>query len=279
MFLVPADGGHAAAVPARLRRAGRVPEQHRARSGLPTVATSSSAARSRAPGHCGLVGRARGRRSRGRDRRVLERCPGRRHAGPLRLVRPARPDGRGIDQSEGVNLYRVRIAPGDFRVTGPPEPLTSGTGMSYLAVGRQDGQIVLSALHRRPQLWAIDPGAARLPEAAAADPRRRPEVRPSPSPGPAPGSVYSACGGTAGAAADRDPRAGPRERRRRRSAVQASGRRSHVPARERGRRAPGWQDLVDGKRVASSAGPASSAGRRSAGTAACTASSPTGASS
>ena len=49
---------------------------------------------------------------------------------------------------EGVNLHRVRISPGDFKVTGPLEPLTSGTGVSYLASVAADGRTTRQS--RRP---------------------------------------------------------------------------------------------------------------------------------
>jgi Tol biopolymer transport system component len=59
-------------------------------------------------------------------------------------------------QSEGLNLYRVRISPGDFRVTGPPEPLTSGTGLTHGASVARDGRIVINRITWDTQLWAVD---------------------------------------------------------------------------------------------------------------------------
>jgi len=58
---------------------------------------------------------------------------------------------------EGLNLYRVRISPGDWKVTGPPEPLTSGTGMSHLASVADDGRMVIPRFNIVAQLWSIDP--------------------------------------------------------------------------------------------------------------------------
>ena len=56
---------------------------------------------------------------------------------------------------EGVNLYRVRIG-ADFRVSGPPEPLTSGTGISHLASVSQDGRLVVPRWSGLVQL-VVDP--------------------------------------------------------------------------------------------------------------------------
>jgi dipeptidyl aminopeptidase/acylaminoacyl peptidase len=57
---------------------------------------------------------------------------------------------------EGVNLYRVRIG-ADFRVSGPPEPLTSGTGISHVASVSQDGHLVVPRWSAFIQIWSIDP--------------------------------------------------------------------------------------------------------------------------
>ena len=57
---------------------------------------------------------------------------------------------------EGVNLYQAHISPGDFRITGPPETMTSGTGISYLAAVADDGRIVIPRGNWVTQLWAID---------------------------------------------------------------------------------------------------------------------------
>jgi predicted Ser/Thr protein kinase len=64
---------------------------------------------------------------------------------------------------EGVNLYRVRIG-ADFRVTGPPEPLTSGLGITHLASVSGDGHVVLPRWSGLAQIWSLDP--ERLGDAA-----------------------------------------------------------------------------------------------------------------
>ena len=75
---------------------------------------------------------------------------------------------------EGVNLHRVRISPGDFKVTGPLEPLTSGTGVSYLASVAADGRMAIPRFNWLVQLWSIDAGpgggsASPAPEALTHD--------------------------------------------------------------------------------------------------------------
>ena len=62
---------------------------------------------------------------------------------------------------EGINLHRVRISPGDFKVTGPLEPLTSGTGVSYLASVAADGRMAIPRFNWLVQLWSIDAGPGR----------------------------------------------------------------------------------------------------------------------
>ncbi len=72
---------------------------------------------------------------------------------------------------EGVNLYRVRIGT-DFRVSGPPEPLTSGTGISHLASVSQDGRLVVPRWSALVQLWSFDPEApagSTVPQAITRD--------------------------------------------------------------------------------------------------------------
>jgi predicted Ser/Thr protein kinase len=67
---------------------------------------------------------------------------------------------------EGVNLYRVRID-ADFRVTGPPEPLTSGLGITHLASVSADGHVVLPRWSGLAQIWSLDPekiGDATTPQ-------------------------------------------------------------------------------------------------------------------
>jgi hypothetical protein len=57
---------------------------------------------------------------------------------------------------EGVNLYRVPIGTA-FRIAGPPEPLTSGLGITHLASVSRDGLVVLPRWTGLPQLWSLDP--------------------------------------------------------------------------------------------------------------------------
>jgi hypothetical protein len=57
---------------------------------------------------------------------------------------------------EGVNLYRARISPGDWKVTGPLEPLTSGTGMTHEAAVASDGRMVIPRINWVIQLFSID---------------------------------------------------------------------------------------------------------------------------
>jgi Tol biopolymer transport system component len=67
---------------------------------------------------------------------------------------------------EGINLYRVSIRPGDREISGPPEPLTSGPGMKYVASVSTDGQLVLSDFTWITQVWSLELGAAGLPTSA-----------------------------------------------------------------------------------------------------------------
>lgn len=57
---------------------------------------------------------------------------------------------------EGINLYRVRIGP-DFRVSGPPEALTSGTGITFYAVVSRDGRLFAPRWKGVVELWSTDP--------------------------------------------------------------------------------------------------------------------------
>jgi dipeptidyl aminopeptidase/acylaminoacyl peptidase len=57
---------------------------------------------------------------------------------------------------EGINLYRVKIGP-DFRVSGPPEALTSGTGITFYAVVSRDGRLFAPRWKGVVELWSVDP--------------------------------------------------------------------------------------------------------------------------
>ena len=63
---------------------------------------------------------------------------------------------------EGVNLYLVRIGP-DFRVSGPPEPLTSGTGVTFAASVSKDGRLFVPRWKGFAELWAVDPESSERP--------------------------------------------------------------------------------------------------------------------
>ena len=63
---------------------------------------------------------------------------------------------------EGINLYRVRIGP-DFRVSGPPEPLTSGTGVTFIASVSKDGRLFVPRWKGFAELWAVDPEPSERP--------------------------------------------------------------------------------------------------------------------
>ena len=72
--------------------------------------------------------------------------------------------------TEGVNLYRVRISPGDGKVTGPLEPLTFGTGVTNTASVAANGRVAIPRLNWLVQLWEIDtpPGGVASPTAPRA---------------------------------------------------------------------------------------------------------------
>ena len=46
----------------------------------------------------------------------------------------------------GTSLYRVPISPGPWRISGPPQRLTSATGMQLLASIAADGQMVFTSM-------------------------------------------------------------------------------------------------------------------------------------
>jgi predicted Ser/Thr protein kinase len=64
---------------------------------------------------------------------------------------------------EGINLYRVRIG-SDFRVSGPPEPLTSGTGITPYAAVSKEGRLFAPRWRGVVELWSSDPEAASAAE-------------------------------------------------------------------------------------------------------------------
>jgi Tol biopolymer transport system component len=63
---------------------------------------------------------------------------------------------------EGVNLYRARISD-EGQVSGPPEPLTAGPGMTWLPSAARDGRLALSRFQWVVHLWEVplDPATGR----------------------------------------------------------------------------------------------------------------------
>jgi hypothetical protein len=166
-------------------------------------------------------------------------------------------------QLEGMNLYRVGISPGDFRVTGPPEPLTSGVGMIHNASVSRDGRVALARVSWLAQLWTIDReprdgSPAAVPQALTQD--GAPKSDPAFSRGAA-RLVYSAWAGRPGQRRTeirvRDLAGGEET-----VAVQASGQQVHVWPHVSGDGSLlSWQDTVAGRRVALFGRPGDSAGR------------------
>lgn len=62
---------------------------------------------------------------------------------------------------QGVNLYRVRIAPGTWKISGPPQRLTTGAGFEGWASVSGDGRMVFANLTFHPSVWAIPLDANR----------------------------------------------------------------------------------------------------------------------
>jgi len=56
---------------------------------------------------------------------------------------------------EGVNLYRVGIAPGTWKIKGPAERLTSGPGMHLAPSISGDGRMVFTNFTYRPVIWSV----------------------------------------------------------------------------------------------------------------------------
>jgi Tol biopolymer transport system component len=166
-------------------------------------------------------------------------------------------------QLEGMNLHRVRISPGDFRVTGPPEPLTSGVGMIHNASVARDGRIALSRINWLAQLWGVDSEPRDGSPAAAPQLLTRDGTPKSDPAFSRDGArlVYSAWAGRPGQRRTeirvRNLASGEET-----VAVQASGQDVHVrPHANEDGSLLGWQDRVDGKRVAFVGRPGDSAGR------------------
>jgi Tol biopolymer transport system component/predicted Ser/Thr protein kinase len=67
---------------------------------------------------------------------------------------------------EGVNIYRVPVDPGTFKIEGPAERITSGAGMQYHCSVLKDGRILYSNISWLANIWTIaaDPDAGRVEE-------------------------------------------------------------------------------------------------------------------
>ncbi len=57
---------------------------------------------------------------------------------------------------EGVNIYKARIDPGTFAITGPAVPVTSGPGMKFMASIARDGQLVFVNASVVLDSWILD---------------------------------------------------------------------------------------------------------------------------
>ena len=62
---------------------------------------------------------------------------------------------------QGVNLYRIRIATGTWRISGPAERLTNGAGFEGWASVADDGRMVFANLRFRPSISTISLDANR----------------------------------------------------------------------------------------------------------------------
>ena len=56
---------------------------------------------------------------------------------------------------EGVNLFRVRFEPGRWKVAGPPERITGGSGMQYGASVARDGRVFFQNLAAVMNIWGV----------------------------------------------------------------------------------------------------------------------------
>jgi Tol biopolymer transport system component/predicted Ser/Thr protein kinase len=63
---------------------------------------------------------------------------------------------------EGINLYRTRITD-EGQISGPPEPLTAGPGMTWLPSASDNGRLALSRFRWVIHLWEVplDPATGR----------------------------------------------------------------------------------------------------------------------
>jgi len=71
---------------------------------------------------------------------------------------------------EGINVFRVPIDPGNWTISGPAEPLTTGPGMKFYASVTRDGRVLFTDMTVIIDAWSI---AARTDEAVVlSDPKK-----------------------------------------------------------------------------------------------------------
>lgn len=64
---------------------------------------------------------------------------------------------------EGINIFRVPIDPGNWRIQGPAEPLTTGPGMKFFVSATPDGRIFFTDMTIFLDVWSV---SARPDDAA-----------------------------------------------------------------------------------------------------------------
>ncbi len=57
---------------------------------------------------------------------------------------------------EGINIFRVRVSPGNFQIAGKAEPVTTGTGMQLSPSVARDGRLVFGNLNFTTNIWGIN---------------------------------------------------------------------------------------------------------------------------
>ena len=61
----------------------------------------------------------------------------------------------GGSTMEGINIYRVRIEPGRWKISGTPERVTAGAGMNYEAAVAGDGRVFYHNLSAFMNVWGL----------------------------------------------------------------------------------------------------------------------------